>query len=90
MKNRKHKSCINFKKVLKITPKLAYNRFSKSDTLQLARSLREYSGSQIYRNIPLTNDIQLPYSSSNKVARIINWILKLSCPCDCYPSLTSK
>lgn len=63
---------------------------SKPDTLQLARSIREYSGSHTYRNTPLTNDLQLPYPSSNKVARIINWILKLSCPCDCYPSLTLK
>lgn len=88
--NRKHKSCINLKNFLKITPKLAYNRVSKPDTLQFARSIREYSGSHIYRNTPLTNDLQLPNPSSNKVARIINWILKLSCPCDCYPSLTLK
>lgn len=91
--NRKHKSCINLKNFLKITPKLAYFqslKVSKPDTLQLARSIREYSGSQIYRNTSLTNDLQLPYPSSNKVARIINWILKLSCPCDCYPSLTLK
>lgn len=88
--NRKRKSCTNFKKVLKITPKLSYNGFSKPDTLQLARSIREYAGSQKYRNISFTNGIQLSNSSSNKVARIINWILKLSCPCDCYPSLTLK